>query len=889
MSDKTPKNNEKTDATVNDLEKEMQSRFNSLNLSYQKVKLSRQPLYKAMFKALPPLERTGSRDMDKAVCKAWDNAFKIIHGWKIINPKTKKSELNGGLGASTRNWFISKHWSYDVCNPNIDKHNNKYSPYRDSLEWSKVHVKNDFGEFSKLELNEAGDALVRHRDKVLPDADAVKHGYFNFGSSWDKDGYIILTDASGVRPVLDGWTKHIYNQADHLVTVDTKSKSSLKRHTRVMLIFHTLDMVQNNRDARLERDGVHAHMDVELSKKYTRLQMMKFFGFDVDFWVKTLNWASQQDNAVARVTALLGQIIAEMKNFEKSWDVSKTRKYLVHQSTDAISKEKATYRPGEVFSWLPRQHTTYEDLAGVYDDTPINVGHDAIVRNLHSPINIENKTLSMVGHRAGDNRFTYKQLATLRDNNGDLGTFFDMVYRGECDVNDYTDMIKGALDTPDVLARLTSAGNDGIMTKYNLLKQDYVKMQSTKEVNKSIFYVHSVNGGAGKTRLARMLGAVRNQMRERYDITAKNTDKTFDPFSEYDGERYFVGDEITADWFSYSEFKNLIDPHKSVTASSRYSDVPLWNVRDGFFTQVMTPAEFIKSILRFSPGVVKRGYLEKNPGYRDGDDDNAMYRVKRDEDSQRKYIQDLSQLLRRLRYDVAVEPLSGRRTKVTVSIVNFQSIYDDMPMSELKKMGYVHIKNSVHVFNAAIDERLDKTGLQKIAKRVSKMVDALTKKATQAFNDGAEFLTDDDDFIVTPMDFFDKQYQQQSGGSQSRDTEREQREEFNRVYDPMFDNKAYGPEESPLCDKFNRLRVKVNLGGQNVLSLTVGQLVAMTDGYSLVNNREHGKTVTFANGYTSNALSVWHDATRLSLGCDDGLLLPINNLINQQSALTLSD
>ena len=132
------------------------------------------------------------------------------------------------------------------------------------------------------------------------------------------------------------------------------------------------------------------------------------------------------------------------------------------------------------------------------------------------------------------------------------------------------------------------------------------------------------------------------------------------------------------------------------------------------------------------------------------------------------------------------------------------------------------------------------------------------------------------------MDFFDDQQQQQS----SRDTERE---EFNRAYDPMFDNKAYGPEESPLCDKFDRLRVKVNLGGQNVLSLTVGQLVAMTDGYSLVNNREHGKTVTFANGYTSNALSVWHDATRLSLGCDDGLLLPINNLINQQSALTLSD
>ena len=885
MSKQSPKNNEKTDVTVDDLEKEMQGRFNALNQSYQKVRLSRQPLYKAIFGALPPLERSGSYATDEKICKAWNNAFKIIYGWKITNPKTKKSELNGGMGGSSRNWFISRHWLFDVCNPKLDKSNYKYSPFRRSVTWSNVTVKNDFGELSKLEPNEVGDALVEHRQKVLPDATAVKNGYWNFGSSWDHDGYIVLTDASGVRPALDGWTKHIYNQVDHLMTVDTKSKSSLKRHSRAFMVFHTLDMIQDVTNAQLVRDGVHVHVDAEMSKKYTRLQMMKFFGFDVDFWIKTLQWASQEDQPIDRVSALLSQIIAEMKNYEKTWDVSKTRKYLVHQSTDAINKEKATYRPGEVFSWLPRQHTTYEDLSGVYDDTPINVGHATIVRNLHNSINTKNNTASMVGHRMGDNRFTYAQLAELREHDGNIGTFFDMVYKDECDVNDYSDMIKGSLNENTAMALLTSNGNDGVMTKYNLLKADYVKMQSKQPLNKSTFFLHSQNGGAGKTRLANALGAARNQWRDGYNIVAKEYDKTFDPFGGYDGQRYYVGDEITADWFSYSEFKNLIDPHKNVTASSRYNDVPLWNIRDGYFTQVMNLSDLIKNILRFSPGITNRGYLEKNPAYRDGDDDNAMYRVKRDADSQRKYVRDLSQIVRRMKYDIAVEPLSSKRTRITVSIVNFRSLHDDAPLDTLKKIGYVHTENSTHVFNTAIDDQLSDDDMKKLAKHVAKMVEELTKQAEQAFDNGVECLADDHDFIVTPMDFFDDQQQQQS----SRDTEREQREEFNRAYDPMFDNKAYGPEESPLCDKFNRLRVKVNLGGQNVLSLTVGQLVAMTDGYSLVNNREHGKTVTFANGYTSNALSVWHDATRLSLGCDDGLLLPINNLINQQSALTLSD
>ena len=41
MSKQSPKNNEKTDVTVDDLEKEMQGRFNALNQSYQKVRLSR--------------------------------------------------------------------------------------------------------------------------------------------------------------------------------------------------------------------------------------------------------------------------------------------------------------------------------------------------------------------------------------------------------------------------------------------------------------------------------------------------------------------------------------------------------------------------------------------------------------------------------------------------------------------------------------------------------------------------------------------------------------------------------------------------------------------------------------------------------------------------------
>lgn len=886
---KSPINNVKPE----DVEK-LKRRYEAVQRAYAKVHLSRQPLYKAIFKSLPTLANL-SFDTDhiattKAIIEAWEVAIKIIVGQGHKNPKTGKTTVTGGLGELTRTWFISCHWLFDVCNPRYEVNkktgiadNPKWSPFRNNMDWNGAKVRDQFHELDKLVDDERNDKLVPQRDKRLINADAYKAGYWDFGKAWDADGNIILCDAAG-RPLLDGWSKHIYDLTNAVVIADNGAKD---RYTVGLLVFHTKDYQENMRDGLPERTGAHAHIYLELAKKKTRLQMMRAFGFDDEFWIKTLLWASHQDSALERVTALLNQLLSELKNFQKVINKTRTRKYLIHQSTDAINKEKATYRPCEVFTWFPRRRNlNYEDFAGVYDDTPVNVGHDAIVRNLHNALNRKNGTALMVGHRPGDNRFTYQQLEELHQKHGDLIAFFDMVYKDEVDVNDYSDMVKGALDEKHALQLLKQTGHDAVLKEYDKLKSDFIDMQVREPLTKSVFYVHSLHGGAGKTRLANALGAVRNQLRDGYDIVAWDPTKTFDPFSNYDGQRFFVGDELTSNWFSYSEFKDLIDPHKNVTMSSRYTNKPLWNVRDGFFTQVMDSASLIKSILMFSPGITNRGYLEKNPGYRDGDSDVTMYRIKHDVISQMKYVSDLSQLLRRMKFDISIETLSGKRTKIVVSIVNFRSLSDNASLNELQKMGYVHTAKSEHTFNALIDESMSNDEMLKIAKQVNGMVNDLAKEAQQAFDDGAEWLCDVDGFITTPMQFFDV----------SDITASVTNDEFTDMFMPTKEEKQFREHYDHDCysdakpsryyRNYSKMKIKLitaidnaNLHG-SVVELSVSDLHSLTDYEELINSYNKGGSVELPNGQYVYVLDVLHDWYQLSMWHDGAkLLTPVTDLV----------
>lgn len=870
---KSPKDNTETP------EDKMKARFESLKRSHEKIKLTRRPLYRAIISALPSLTMTDDLGDNDAIATAWEQFFKVVYGWKQKAAGSKKTVLTGGMGESTRNWFISKHWLFEVCNPAYDKENPKYSPYRKNLEWNQVQLSNDFGELQKLEPDEQNDKLIRHGDKLLPNADAVSGGYFNFGSAWDQSGHIILTDASGVRPVLDGWSKHVKELVDAYVK---KHSGSKYRPMRALLAFHTHDHEENSRDGVLDHTEVHAHIDLESPEKQTRLQIMKVFGFDINFWTETFKWAGKQDDALDRVTSLLGQLISEMKNVEKINDKARTRKYLVHQSVDAVNKEKAVYRTGEVFTWFPDEKTNYEQFANVYDDTPANMGHDAIIRNLHSPLNLANNAVEMVGRNKEDNkRFTMKMVEAIRNCRGDdmklLLTFMRLVDRDLVDISDFKDLLRCAFDEDDYNTMVST--HLDLMNAYRNAKADYIhSVKKNFKVDRETIIFTSKMGGTGKTWLANCVAKCFDKGRRAAITSAKSHDKTFDPFESYDGERSIVMDEINGKSFDYGELKKILEGNVQVMAASRNNGVSLWNVHHLFITQKYENGvgDYIKDVMtnaHDAPGLEDGGYLEKVDG---------EWRVKPDKDSQDDFIGDYSQIIRRLKVAVDVERPTPKRTRVNVSILNFLTTQE--PDMFGHQMQYVHTKDSVKTFNYALNALTSEEDTMKIAKWIHKTILKLQKQAREVYVDkGSDVFLDavDSRFVVTPMGL---EKLNTPATPQQPTIIKNTDELFDTTY--SYDCEA-GAEPSEYYQQYMDMKIKLTTkllnsnGSSGSVSLSVAELFNLADYSEMLADHNDGGRVQLPNGKYTTVLAVLHDAYQLSRWVNDArLLTPVQELVD---------
>lgn len=869
---KSPKDNAETP------EDKMKARFESLKRSHEKIKLTRRPLYRAIISALPSLTMTDDFGDNDAIATAWEQFFKVVYGWKQKAAGSKKTVLTGGMGESTRNWFISKHWLFEVCNPAYDKENTKYSPYRNNLEWNQVQLSNDFGELQKLEPDEQNNELIRHGDKLLPNADAVSGGYFNFGSAWDQSGHIILTDASGVRPVLDGWSKHVKGLVDTYVK---KHSGSKYRPMRALLAFHTHDHEENSRDGVLDHTEVHAHIDLESPEKQTRLQIMKAFGFDINFWTKTFEWAGKQDDAFDRVTSLLGQLISEMKNVEKINDKARTRKYLVHQSVDAVNKEKAVYRTGEVFTWFPDEKTNYEQFAGVYDDTPANMGHDAIVRNLHSPLNRANNAVDMVGRNKEDNkRFTLKMVETIRACRNNqmqlLLTFMRLVDRDLVDISDFNDLLRCAFDEDDYNTLM--ATGDKLQQAYQNVKRNYIdSVKRNHEVNRETLVFTSKMGGTGKTLLANCVAKCFDQGRKPATTAAKSHSKTYDPFEDYDGQRSVVMDEINGQSFDYEEIKKLLEGHVQVMAASRNKNVSLWNVRRLFITQKYAHGigDYIKDVMTNSydaPGVGDDGYFEKV---------NGEWQVKPDAESHRRFMGDYSQIIRRLQVSVDIERPTPKRTAVTVSILNFLNTQE--PDGFGHQMEYVHTKDSVKTFNYTLNDLTSEEDTMRVAGWIHKTILKLQQQAREVYEaKGADVFLNavDKRFIVTDMGL-----DELAGIDNTRTATVENTDKlFDATY--SYDCEA-GAEPSEYYQQYMDMKIKLttNLlnsnGSSGSVYLSVSELQKLTDYSEMLADHNDGGRVQLPNGEYTTVLAVLHDVYQLSSWVSDAqLLTPVEELVD---------
>lgn len=651
------------------------------------------------------------------------------------------------LSAKSRMFFVSEHWSYMVNDPYIvDTDNYGYSPYYqyaldDSGE--PVNLGDQFGEMAHLDVESDGSRKAR-RSKVCPDIQFNTLDKWRFGSAWNDEGYPTKFDKNG-RPVLDGWSKSEYDKLDNFASWLTRNGYGKTRNrVQLFLSFHTLDSAENVVDGVAEHLAAHAHGFIQTANAISRFTLMQHLDFDFDFYISTFNWlaTSNVDHVIQRGLTFLRQLNGAVKNYQLVSDKHETLLYLVHDSRSAVKADKPSYRPSWVFSWLPEQpDASYSSISGAWDDTPTNLGDQAIVNNLHSAINQENGAVAMVGRTKNEHkRFTIRDVMTMREVASAnryyvqpiVVAFMNLVYSKRVEITDFWDLLRCAVNQDDYI-RLTTMPNSSkkpsLTSLYDKAAKAYVRdKQLNGNVHKQVFMVLGQMGGTGKSRLAAELARYYDCGREPLTATHKTTDLTFDPFQDYAGQRSVILDEVAGNDFSLPDLKGLLDPYSKNAQGSRYNNVSLWNAKRLFLTAVYSDGltGYVKDVLAHAPGATNGGYLEKVLDV----NGKPTWQIKTDEQSQQRYMSDFTQLSRRLGVLITVNH-SKTATQIVVSIRNAKDA--DAVSLVGNSLRFVHTKETSFRVNYRITDAVSADKMAALARKIAKCVDLLQAKANKVY------------------------------------------------------------------------------------------------------------------------------------------------------------
>lgn len=690
---------------------------------------SKRELYKSILSVIPPLkDKKGD----------WNE--------ESINLALKAIEIFNSLKVISRKWSFSIHWLYTVCNPNITKIDNvKFSPIYQ--EYSTDFPNDHFGELARVDDDPNG--LIIHQNKLVADSRFVDANIWDFGSAWDDDGNVIKFDATG-HPKYDGFSKSILLRITAIQNY-FNSKQHLDRNFYAFLIAHTRDFQSIDRNGGVEHKGSHFHGVLDLPRPQSRYQVMRALGSNFDDFTDTFNWLhdTQLNKMNDRVESFLNSLRGMINNFNVPDHYDAALKYLVHQSSGAKKDQKTPYDVNEVISWIPNNSTEdYSKIAGVFNNEIVAKDlNQEVINNLNSPYNKAHHTSQWVGGEQDNKVFSYKKLIQLRmlgkKNSGKLefsvhsqkliiDLIISWIRSKKIEIVDVKILIHAAFNDDDADSLLS---NKNFVSKMDaILENEKEAIISDADYDRQMLtiFVSASTGGIGKTRLATELAKEFDKGRMPHMAATKDEGKTFDAYQNYANERSSIIDEVDPNSFSWSQLKDLLDPHKVPGIASRFVNQSSWNVHHTFLTNVYRDgvSGYVKQVLRYAPGVGKLGYLEKI---------NDEWRLKENDASAKfSYLSQLSQLLRRIPIEVRLEPHGNKSTKITVSIINFKP-----GGSYIHKYDYVHTEDSEHVFDSVINENISKKDMRNIILTIKKMIEGIQLKADRVFQNNPSITLDD--------------------------------------------------------------------------------------------------------------------------------------------------
>lgn len=704
---------------------------------------SRRPLFKSIIGAL-----------DTAIANSSDDQLDLAYS---------AVKLMDALSESSRQWAVSLHHMYTVCNPKIeDQTNVAYSPIYQR--YACELPKDVSGELDYQELS--GDDLVRHGDKLVGDKRFYDAGCAVFGHSWDRDGYVIKRDANN-HPQRDGWFGWLCSLIDDM-QANALAKSQRGRRFSAFLIAHTRDERDVKRDAIVTTKPWHAHGAIRLNNRVSRYQIMTRFGVKFDDYVETFNWiANHADQKPQRIASFISSINGLIKNYEVPKDWTAKLQYLVHESFGAIKDDKVPYSTNEVITWLPDDPgKTYSTIAGVYDNQAAATGLNAdVIRNLNSPYNMAHHTANLVGRRADNRPFTYSMLRDMRSqvtharggNNLSRSTLEAMpnaimalIRTNSITVNDWRTLIHAALNDADADNLL---GNDRFTKRMAAL----IATEITATINDPNYNRHMTTimitastGGIGKTYLGNLLVQYYDRGRTPYSASTHDSGKTIDLWQDYNNELSTIIDELEPNSVAWQTLKDTLDPNKVPHVPSRYTNKTPWAVHHTFITNVFNGgiAEYVRRVLRYAPGVAHLGYLKKVET--DGRNKEEWRLIKCDDKAARSYLAQLSQLLRRLPVWIELTPTdNGKGTNVCVSVLAYQP-----SGRKLTHYDYAHTADSTFRINTVLTEKTSTDVTKKVAKKVAKIIEELRVKSAAIFDDDpTAWLPDHDGWVADCCQF----------------------------------------------------------------------------------------------------------------------------------------
>ena len=665
---------------------------------------------------------------------------------KNVDTVWRYKQIVDDLAETSRRWSFSKHYRYDVCLPSIKKPSNvDYSPIY--VQYGGPLPHDQFGEFDQesfVTTNSQGTqgTLVKWRDRLVGD-NRIK--VKSFGTSWNSAGELVKTDSDG-HPLRDGFFGLVANYVDQLVKHDLRNQRR-DRHIQAAIIAHVRDQQKVVWSSEPQFTGSHVQGVLSLAYPRSRYQIMQALGYNFEDMAVTFAWIKNNSkdpgNMQARANSFLKTLSGAIVNYNVPANYQASLRYLVHQSKAASTDpKKAMYSTKEVLYWFPDDPgQTYASLADTYDsDAVATTLHDEVVYHLkHSHYCQTHHILERyVGTRADNRAFTFAQIAKLRQlgqkqagkrkftrksKDNIINTLVSWIRMRKIQFSDCQMLLHATFNDADADSLIADVDFMDKLSSILDAEKNAILADPTATRDMMTYCIFARQGGIGKTRLANAMALVMDKYRKPFQVVTKNRQVTFDPFQGYQSATSVVMDELSPSSLSWSQLKDLLDPHKIPLVASRYHNTSPWNVRVTYITDVFQNgvSDFVTDALQFSEGVSSLGYLTKDSG--------SWSLITKDVNAGKQYVAQLSQLLRRLPIVITMSTTkNGKGTVIRVSIINFKPSGRNVDCYD-----YVHTRNSVHIFRKLIDDDLSDEDLELIARQVIQMINELRRQAKKAF------------------------------------------------------------------------------------------------------------------------------------------------------------